>query len=279
MLKKEYIEIIVKKKDEILKEFNYKEPVIRDEIFKLLRSKSKILFFPLDEELDLDGFHIERCVKGKMMAFVYINTAKNFEKNIFCAAHELGHIYEIEKAIESVFEGVKFDNKEIDVIMNRFAAELLMPHLHFCNKFQELLSIICSEKGVIKGSELLKIIVALMDYYYVPYKAVVWRLWEIGFLTEAGRDKFAKIEEEDADIINAYIYEGKYTRLRNPSRIKGFENLPEYLNFAEQNHVYAKRKINQMRDDFEIEISVSDEKMEAVANDKLDAKDIQKEYL
>lgn len=279
MLKNEYVDIIVKRKDEILADFNYTEPVIRDEIFKLLRRKSKILFFPLDEELDLDGFHIERCVNGKMEAFVYINTAKNFEKNIFCAAHELGHIYEIEKDIKKVFSEACLDNKEIDVIMNRFAAELLMPHSHFCNKFQTLLSEICEEKDVIKVSELLTIIVALMDYYYVPYKAVVWRLWEIGFLTEVGRDKFAKIEEDDADIIDMYIYEGKYTRLRNPSRIRSFENLPEYLSFAEQNHVYAKRKINQMRDDFEIKISVSDEKIEAVENGELDAKDIQKEYL
>lgn len=279
MLKKEYIDIIVKRKDEILAGFNYKEIVVRDEIFKLLRQKSRILFYPLDEELDLDGFHIERCVNGKMEAFVYINTAKNFEKNIFCAAHELGHIYEVEKNIQRTFPDVHLTNKEVDVIMNRFAAELLMPHLHFCNEFQSRLSAVCGDKEGLKVSDLLTIIVSLMDYYYVPYKAVVWRLWEIGFLTEIGRDKFAKIEENDADIIDMYIYEGKYTRLRNPSRIKSFENLPEYLSFAEQNGVYAMRKINQMRDDFEITISVSDEKIEAVENIELDAKDIQKEFL
>lgn len=279
MLKKEHVEIIVKKKNEILEDLNYKEAVVRDEIFKLLRSKSRILFYPVDEELDLDGFHIERCVNGQMTAFVYINTAKNFEKNIFCAAHELGHIYEIEKTIEEVYPDVHFSTKETDEIMNRFAAELLMPEEHFRNKFHELLQIFCTEKGIIRESELLKIVVALMDYYYVPYKAVVWRLWEIGFLTEIGREKFAKIEAEDGDIINVYIYEGKYTRLRNPSRIKSFENLPEYLNFAEQNQVYARRKINQMRDDFEINISVSEERLEAVANNELDIVDIQKGYL
>lgn len=279
MLKDEYVNIIVKKKNEILKELDYNEAVIRDEIFKLLRSKSRIIFFPLDEELDLDGFHIERCVNGQMRAFVYINTAKNFEKNIFCAAHELGHIYQIEKEIESVCTNVHFSTKEVDDIMNRFAAELLMPLEHFKNKFRQFLQIFCTEKGVIKERELLRIIVALMDYYYVPYKSVVWRLWEIGFLTEFGREKFIKIEENDADIINVYIYEGKYTRLRNPSRIKSFENLPEYLNYAEQNHVYASRKICKMRDDFEINISVSEEKMEAVANNELDVMDIQKEYL
>ena len=278
MLKAEYVDVIVKKKNEVLKELGYRETVIRDEIFKLLRQKSRVIFYPLDEEPDLDGFHITRCLNGEMTAFVYINTAKNFEKNIFCAAHELGHIYEIEKEIENKFSNAHFNSKDVDEIMNRFAAELLMPYEHFKTKFNELLKL-HSEGNSIKVSNFLKVIVALMDYYYVPYKAVVWRLWEIDFLTLAGREKFEKIEEEDSDIINVFIYEGKYTRLRHPSRIKSFENLPEYLKFAEHNCVYGNRKIAEMRRDFGIDISVSEEKMEAVENNELDANDIKEEYV
>ena len=60
MLKNEFVQIIERRKNEILKELNYSEEVIRDDIFKLLRQKSKIIFYPLEEELDLDGFHIEK---------------------------------------------------------------------------------------------------------------------------------------------------------------------------------------------------------------------------
>ena len=67
MLKNEFVQIIERRKNEILKELNYSEEVIRDDIFKLLRQKSKIIFYPLEEELDLDGFHIEKSVNGQMV--------------------------------------------------------------------------------------------------------------------------------------------------------------------------------------------------------------------
>ena len=60
MLREEYVVIIKKRVNEILNEFNYRESVIRDDIFKLLRKKSRVIFYPLEEEKDLDGFHIMR---------------------------------------------------------------------------------------------------------------------------------------------------------------------------------------------------------------------------
>lgn len=278
MLNKDYVDIIIKRKDEILEELEYKDVVIRDDIFKLLRMKSRIIFFPLEEEKDLDGFHIEKCLNNELVAFVYINTAKNYEKCIFCGAHELGHIYEIEKDIKKMFPEAKFTSAEIDEIMNRFAAELLMPMQNFKRKFRSFLEQYRKEQQSIRYSEILKTIVALMDYYYVPYKAVVWRLWEIGFLTFTGRQKFEEIEKQDSEIIDVYIYEGKYTRLRHPTRLKSFENLPENLRFAEENMIYSKRKIQELRQDFEIDLSVSEEKIAKTEEDKLDMGDITKEY-
>ena len=190
----------------------------------------------------------------------------------------MGHIYEIEKDIKKVFPDVEFTPAEIDDIMNRFAAELLMPSSNFKSKFRSFLNQYRKEKKSLRYAEILKTIVALMDYYYVPYKAVVWRLWEIGFLTLTGRQKFEDIEKQDSEIIDAYIYEGKYTRLRHPTKLKSFENLPENLRYAEDNRVYSKRKIAELRQDFEIDISVSEEKIAKAESDKLDMGDIAKEY-
>lgn len=278
MLNKEYIDIIVKRKNEILEELEYGEEIIRDDIFKLLRKKSRIVFFPLEQEKDLDGFHIEKTLNGEIVAFVYINTAKNYEKCIFCGAHELGHIYKIEKDIKAVYPDVDFNSLEIDEIMNRFAAEMLMPKEIFIAKFKEFLHFYRKDKSIIRYAEMIKVIIALMDYFYVPYKAVVWRLWEIEFLTLTGRQKFENIEKEDSNIIDAYIFEGKYTRLRHPTKLKSFENLLENLTYAEQNKIYSKRRIEEMRNDFEIDISVSGEKIAKTESDKLDMGDITKEY-
>lgn len=278
MLKNEFVQIIERRKNEILKELNYSEEVIRDDIFKLLRQKSKIIFYPLEEELDLDGFHIEKSVNGQMVAFVYINTAKNYEKCIFCGAHELGHIYEIEKDILNKYPQEVLTMQDIDDVMNRFAAELLMPRENFKQKFEEFLMRNRKNNSVIKYSELLKTIVALMDYYYVPYKAVVWRLWEIDFLTLSGRDKFENIEKEERDIIDAFILEGKYTRLRHPTRLKNFENLTENLKYAEENGVYGANKIQMMKTDFDIDISIPEDKIAQTESDELDIEDFVGEY-
>ena len=190
----------------------------------------------------------------------------------------MGHIYKIEKDIKAVYPDVDFNSLEIDEIMNRFAAEMLMPKEIFIAKFKEFLDFYRKDESIIRYAEMIKVIIALMDYFYVPYKAVVWRLWEIEFLTLTGRQKFENIEKEDSNIIDAYIFEGKYTRLRHPTKLKSFENLLENLSYAEQNKIYSKRRIEEMRNDFEIDISVSGEKIAKTESDKLDMGDITKEY-
>lgn len=279
MLDSRSIEVIREQIKAIRNELNYTDEVIRDDIFKLLRKKSKIIFFPLVDEPDLDGFHVERCVNGELVAFVYINSAKNFEKNIFCGAHELGHVYEIEKKIIEKYPETSFTIQEVDEIMNRFAAEMLMPQALFLDKFKEILRQVRENNEVLITGEVLKTIVALMDYFYVPYKAVVRRLYEVGFLTQIGLEKFEKIEDEDKDIIDALIYEGKYTRLRHPSMMTSFENLQESLSFAQEYHVIGYKKIQQMKQDFRIDISISEEMLAEKTDEKIESEDITKEYL
>lgn len=273
------MEIIQKTVDTILQDLEYHEPVIRDDIFKLLRKKGKVIFYPLPEEPELDGFHVQKVVNGKLTAFVYINTAKNFEKCIFCGAHELGHIYEVEKEIQKEYPEVQFTIEETDNIMNRFAAELLMPEDKFKEIFHKRIFLLGKKWKQMTYADLLKTIVALMDYFYVPYKAIVWRLHEIGLFTDAGKVEFEEIEKNDREIINSYIYEGKYTRLRTPSNLKSFENLPEYLRKAEEEDIFRREKINRIRMEFDIEQVASGEKLDAKEKSKLESIAINKEFL
>jgi Zn-dependent peptidase ImmA (M78 family) len=275
MLEISYVKIIKDKINVILKELDYHEIIIRDDIFKLLRKKSRIIFYPLDDELDLDGFHINKIVNGKLTAFVYINTAKNFEKCIFCAAHELGHIYEIEKNIYEVYRDAILD---VDAVMNRFAAELLMPEEAFRTKFSELIQAINKPAIKMSYADILKVIVTLMDYFYVPYKAVVWRMQEIEFLSDVGRKKFEEIEEEDKEIINSYVYEGKFTRLRNPTRLRSFENLPEFLNKADEEGILSKRKSQITRKEFSIDIVASSNQIDKAENSTIEKNVFNEEF-
>lgn len=251
-LEERYVDIITERADSIRRESGYAGSIIRDDIFKIIRKKGRILFYPLDEEESLDGFHIIKIINDKPVSFVYINTAKPFEKNIFCGAHELGHIYEIEKDIEKSFPGISMDEELIDRIMNRFAAELLMPKKEFIDSYKNAANRYrTSDKGI-SGDEVMRIIASLMDFFYVPYKAVVYRLYEINFFTEAGMEYFEKIEKNDPSIVDAFIIEGDYTRLRNPSRIRQIDGLSSLLSEAEKKGIFSNSLIERLRDDFQL---------------------------
>lgn len=58
---------------------------------------------PLEEEPDLDGLGVDKLIKGKWVTVAYSNTAKTNEKQVFCAAHELGHICGMERYLRDKF--------------------------------------------------------------------------------------------------------------------------------------------------------------------------------
>ena len=65
--------------------------LLRDEIFSVLEQYCTVLYYPQENE-ENDGCHIKRLVNDKIVNFVFINTHKSIEKQVFTAAHELGHI-------------------------------------------------------------------------------------------------------------------------------------------------------------------------------------------
>ena len=82
----------------IKKECIIQNTAIRDDIFSILEDKCTVMYYPLQNEKNR-GFHIKRIVKNQLEDFVYINTAKPIVEQIFTAAHELGHIFEVSKKV------------------------------------------------------------------------------------------------------------------------------------------------------------------------------------
>lgn len=93
--------------------------------------------WPEDKQLDLDGFSTDKVINGHPETIVYINYAKNKEKQNFCAAHELGHLHELDKQLEDLFPDDVFTHSNIEDVMNRFAAELMMPARDFERRSSE----------------------------------------------------------------------------------------------------------------------------------------------
>lgn len=71
------------------------EYLVRDSIFNILEKYCTVLYYPLENE-ENDGCHVERLVNNKVESFVFINTNKAVEKQVFTAAHELGHILKLD---------------------------------------------------------------------------------------------------------------------------------------------------------------------------------------
>ncbi len=196
---------------------------ICDYIFVILKNECILLEWPEDRQLDLDGLSTEKVIGGRLETIVYINSAKSKEKQNFCAAHELGHRHKLDIQIKDAFPDDIITNSMIEDVMNRFAAELMMPAGDFKRRSSRLYKT-CQGKqagrNVVYIKKLLESVVSLMDFYFVPYKAVVLRLWETKIVPNKVVDVLLGFEESDAgkNIIDEIIKLQGITRLRTPDR-------------------------------------------------------------
>lgn len=228
--------------------------VIREDIFSILEKTALVVFFPLSGE-ENDGFHVKRTVKGEIKDFVYINTAKAVEKQVFTAAHELGHRLGIEDYIAKKYPS--FDIKKYkENVVNRFAALLLLPEEEFLKvvtvKVKEIQK--CksdSEDGfVLTLTEAFKLIAFLMDYFFVPFKTVVYRLSEANIISVETRNQILKNFKQS--LLDECIVDGKYLKLNKPNNKKSINGYSELLDKAEQQKLFPINKINKIREQFEI---------------------------
>lgn len=93
-------------------------------------------------------------------------------------------------------------------------------------------------RKVVYLKKLLESIAVLMDFYYVPYKAVVLRLQETNIVSDRVIDVLLNFEKSNAgrNIIDEIIKKQGITRLRTPDRktqySKQLENLQDILKDA-----------------------------------------------
>lgn len=224
MFQDKYLPIITQEVSNIRKTYglNANSP-IGDYIFAILKNECILVEWPEEKMLDLDGFSTEKVVNGKLNTVVYINSAKNKEKQNFCAAHELGHRHKLERLLQDAFPDDIFPYSTKEDIMNRFAAELMMPASHFKPKAKKLYNQSLGLKNgrkVIFLKKMLESIVELMDFYYMPYKSVVIRFYEMKIISGQISTIFQNYEktEKGRNIIDEIIRERGVSRLRVPDR-------------------------------------------------------------
>ena len=173
--------------------------IIQDDIFSVLvnyaqknRECLDLLRFPTKD----DDFCALTCVqKGKI--FVYVNSWLPLSKQIFAAAHELYHIWcFIENKDRSVLRKGSFlsaatmdeDVKsQEDREANAFAGLLLVPS----STLHEQMQIYDIDREHLGMEDLLR----LMAIFAVPYKAILMRLCEDGYLDQTALMRFLSVSK------------------------------------------------------------------------------------
>lgn len=264
-MKKQFDSVIVAVVDECKKENEIVNVLIRDDVFEILESHCKVIYYPLKDE-DINGFHVTRTLCGQSCHFVYINTWNTRERQVFAAAHELGHIWDAYSKVKTRFseideyakEASKEDGEEEapeEFVSNKFAAQLLMPYDQFTDAVNDALQELDYNGRSISKVNLLRLIASLMDTFLVDYKAVTKRLKEIGRLRPEVFAIVKKYERDPdfGDTFGSILKEGGHKRLNQRTEDnRNISNLTDYIRKAEKSGCDLYSTIATLKEEFKI---------------------------
>lgn len=108
--------------------------IIRDDVFSILEKECTVLYYYLDDAIE--GFHISKPVRGEQRQFVFINTQKVLQEQVWTAGHELGHVWKVDQYVKNNCANC---SEDIETIIGKFTAELLMLKENFRAEIQSKL--------------------------------------------------------------------------------------------------------------------------------------------
>lgn len=243
---------------------------IRDSIFSILENHCTVIYYPMENEKNR-GFHIKKIVKDNLEDFVYINTAKPIAEQIFAAAHEFGHIWEVaEKVWKKIDYTGRPTEEEEEEITNRFAAELLMPTEAFRNVFFAHMDELGIKPGVVKPDDVVRIIVLQMSDFMVPYESVRKRLVETELMKQEAANYLLSRETEILKKVAIYIKD-QNTYLGNGTGVKTVSGIRILIENAESQGNVNEYLLKKIEKDFDImNMSIAEEKFEIHIGDDSD---------
>lgn len=225
---------------------------IKDDIFGILEQYCTVVYYPIENEKNC-GFHVKRFVNDKLEDFVYINTAKPVAEQVFTAAHELGHVWGVATRVwEQAGEEEKLESGTEEKIINRFAAELLMPTKEFRKTFLAHIEKLGFAKDKVKVGDLIRVIVLQMNDYMVPYESVRRRLVETNIIHPEAGDILLRHEEEILPLVRIFSKDqnSMWDRKTAKKTIPGIRTLLEAAEKNKETNIYT---ISKIKKDFEID--------------------------
>lgn len=248
----------------------FPNPLLREDVLALLNEYCTVVYYPLEGEKN-NGFHIKiPDASGAERHFVYINTAQTIEKQAFTAAHELGHIWRVDQVVAEQC-GLPLNEELGEQIINRFAAELLLPEELFRRLYAQEYKKWQSDNGRIAIRGMFKVIIALMDQFFAPAKSIIYRCRELGYINEQGckllLGETPALPKRIIDsVIQEIIRDNGYTQFQTPTKKKSINGLAELLSRAEVQGDISQSKIDHLRALFDLRPPVTDEQIDELLN-------------
>lgn len=238
-------EFITSKKEEK----NIVNEIIRDDVFAILRNECVVLYYALDDS-KIEGCHVIKPLNGRMEQFVFINTTKAIQEQTWTAAHELGHVWKVDSYVKEKLGQYDLDSEDL---VNRFAAELLLPKQIFIKELNNKLDEYDYKGPRMYTEMMVRLVTYLMNYFCTPYKAIIRRFFELGYIEADAEQDFLKGFEEQKELYKRLIVENQYTRLETVNKAFSMASMEKDISLLEKNGVYSDKKIARLREMFHLE--------------------------
>lgn len=172
---------------------------------KLLLEKNDILLceYPFS---DTDGTHTYGNITwfktdNETITFIGLNTSSFYDEQIFAIAHEIYHY--ITQSGKAYTPDIEYEDTITEKKADRFAAELLLPEAALRTAAVGMLG--SSDMREISETRLLRFIARIQCDWWLPFQAIINRLFEEGFIDESQYEKLYEIDCRSED--------GMYRRL------------------------------------------------------------------
>lgn len=222
--------------------------IVRDDVFAILEKQCVVLYYPMRDDT-VDGCHIRKPVGEEFEQFVFINTAKAVQEQTWTAAHELGHVWEVDSYVKHMLNR---DELDAEALVNRFAAELLLPQNIFHEEVRQRLDEYNYKGPRMQEEMMVRLVTYLMNYFCTPYKAIVRRFIELDYIDEDAEADFLQGFERQEELYKQLISENQYTRLETVNRAFAMGTVEQDINLLEQNDIYSTKKIERLRELFHL---------------------------
>lgn len=222
--------------------------IIRDDVFSILEKECTVLYYYLDDAIE--GFHISKPVRGEQKQFVFINTQKVLQEQVWTAGHELGHVWKVDQYVKNNCANC---SEDIETIIGKFTAELLMPKENFRAEIQSKLTEYQYKGTVMSQEMMIELVTYLMNFFAVPEKAIIRRFSELGYIKREHIEVYLDSFRAGADYYKKIITEKQYTRLDKTREVYSMGNIHEDILQLEKKELVKSKYVKHVRAMFHID--------------------------